>query len=55
VVIIEVCPPHGAPGGVPRLGSGVIVMALGCHGGGTQEIALTAVANLPLNDSGTGM
>ena len=55
VVIIEVCPPHGAPGGVPRLGSGVIVMALGCHDGVTQEIAVIAVANLPLKESGTGM
>ena len=55
VVIIEVCPAHGAPGGVPRLGSGVIVMALGCHGGVTQEIAVIAVANLPLKESGTGM
>jgi hypothetical protein len=30
-------------------------MALGCHDGVTQEIAVIAVANLPLKESGTGM
>jgi hypothetical protein len=55
VVIIEVCPAHGAPGGVPRLGSGVIVMVPGCHDEVTQEIAVIAVASLPLKESGTGM
>ena len=51
---IELCP-AGRGAEVPRLGSGVIVNALGNSRLVTHEMALIAVANLPLKESGTGM